>query len=380
MEETMANTHVEQVFPPGEILREELAAREWSQVDLAEILGRPAKLVNEIIAGKRAITPETAQGLADALGTSPELWMNLEAQYQLYRAKRVDPGVVRRAELFAVAPVKEMQRRGWIAETKDIETLEKSVCEFYEASSLANVQTLPHAAKKSTTYNEPATPAQNAWVQRVRLLGRSVTAARFTVESLKRTLDNLRALLRNRAEVRQVPKVLADGGIRLVIVEPLAGTRIDGVCVWLSPNEPVIGLSVRYDRIDSFWFALAHELGHIIAGDGKNHPIVDLDLVGDSAVKSTEKPPQEQAADAFASDFLIPAAELSGFIARVKPLYSKERIKGFAARLGIHPGIVVGQLAFSNQIGFWHSREMLEKVRDVIRSTALVDGWKQATA
>src|SRR3989337_1815298 len=108
MEEAMANTKVEQVFPPGEILREELEAREWSQVDLAEILGRPPKLVNEIIAGKRAITPETAQGLADALGTSPELWMNLEAQYQLYKARRTDPSVVRRAELFAVAPVKEM--------------------------------------------------------------------------------------------------------------------------------------------------------------------------------------------------------------------------------------------------------------------------------
>lgn len=376
----MANTHVAQVFPPGEILREELEAREWSQVDLAEILGRPTKLVNEIIAGKRAITPETAQGLADALGTSPELWMNLEAQYQLYKAKPVDPAVVRRAELFAVAPVKEMQRRGWIAETKEIETLEKSVCAFFEASSLADIQALPHAAKKSTLYNEPATSAQNAWVQRVRLLGRSVTAARFTVESLRQTLDKLRALLRNRAEVRQVPKVLAEGGIRLVIVEPLAGTRIDGVAVWLSPSEPVIGLSIRYDRIDSFWFALAHELGHIVAGDGKNYPIVDLDLVGDSAVKSTDKPPQEQAADAFASDFLIPTLEMSGFIARVKPLYSKERIKGFAARLGIHPGIVVGQLSFMGQIGFWHSREMLEKVRHIIRSTALVDGWNQATA
>jgi HTH-type transcriptional regulator/antitoxin HigA len=380
MEETMANTQVEQVFPPGEILREELEARGWSQLDLAEILGRPAKLVNELVGGRRAITPETAQGLADALGTSPELWMNLESQYQLYKARRVDPSVVRRAELFAIAPVKEMQRRGWIAETKDIEALEKSVCAFFDAPSLHNIQTLPCAAKKSTSYNESATPAQNAWVQRVRLLGHSVAAARFTPESFKRTLQRLRALLRSRAEVRHVPKVLAEGGIRLVVVEHLAGTRIDGVCVWLTPNEPVIGLSLRYDRIDSFWFALAHELGHILAGDGKNCPIVDLDLVGDAAMKSAEKPPQEQAADAFASDFLVPTAEMSGFIARVKPLYSKQTIKGFAARLGIHPGIVVGQLAFMGQIGFWHSREMLEKVRDIIRSTALVDGWNQATA
>src|SRR5262245_31736350 len=104
MEEDMT-TQLERVFPPGVILREELEAREWSQTDLADILGRPAKMVNQIIAGKRAITPETAQGLADALGTSAELWMNLEAQYQLHRARRVaDDAVTRRARLFEVAP------------------------------------------------------------------------------------------------------------------------------------------------------------------------------------------------------------------------------------------------------------------------------------
>ena len=91
----MANTHVEQVFPPGEILREELETRGWSQTDLAEILGRPAKLVNEIIAGKRTITPETAQGLADALGTSAALWLNLESQFQLSKAKKPDAAVAR---------------------------------------------------------------------------------------------------------------------------------------------------------------------------------------------------------------------------------------------------------------------------------------------
>jgi len=67
-----------EVFPPGDFIREELEAREWTQGDLAEILGRPLQAVNEIVAGKKAITPETAQGLGDAFGTGPELWMNLE--------------------------------------------------------------------------------------------------------------------------------------------------------------------------------------------------------------------------------------------------------------------------------------------------------------
>jgi HTH-type transcriptional regulator/antitoxin HigA len=177
-----------------------------------------------------------------------------------------------------------------------------------------------------------------------------------------------------------VPQILAEGGIRFVVVEPLSGSRIDGVCLWLSPSEPVIALSIRFDRIDSFWFALAHELAHVANRDGMTNPIVDLDLVGEGAHKAADKPSAERAADAFAANFLIPSDEITDFIARVKPLYSKERIKGFAARIQVHPGIVVGQLAHFGQIGFWHSREMLEKVRDVIGGTALVDGWNHSIA
>ena len=62
----------------------------------------------------------------------------------------------------------------------------------------------------------------------------------------------------------------------------------------------------------------------------------------------------------------------------MRPLYSKERIRGFAARLRVHPGIVVGQLAHRGQIGFGHSREMLEKVRHIVVEAALVDGWDQS--
>lgn len=373
----MANTHVEQVFPPGEILREELETRGWSQTDLAEILGRPAKLVNEIIAGKRAITPETAQGLADALGTSAALWLNLESQFQLSKAKKPDAAVARRARLFELAPVKEMQRRGWIDDTDDPNQLEGSLCRFFEVASLEQIRTLPHAAKKSTDYDEDVTPSQRAWVQYIRKLGESTEAAPFTDRSVRQAIQKLRGVVHSREEIRHVPRILADAGIRLVIVEPLAGTRIDGVCVWLDDSRPVIGLSLRFDRIDSFWFALMHECGHVHARDGLEHPIVDIDLVGDGAIRTSDKPESEQRADQFAAQSLIPADELNGFIARVAPLFSKERIKGFAARLKVHPGIVVGQLQHRQQIKYSHSREMLEKVRSIVTGSALTDGWAQ---
>ena len=72
-------------FAPGEYIREEIEARGWTQIDLAEILGRPAQAVSEIITGKRSITPEMARALGDAFGTSAQLWLNLESRYRLAR-------------------------------------------------------------------------------------------------------------------------------------------------------------------------------------------------------------------------------------------------------------------------------------------------------
>src|SRR5690606_9676154 len=99
-----------EVFPPGEFLKEEMDARGWTQQDLADILGRPHRLVNEIIAGKRAITPETATGLAEAFGTSAAYWLNLESAWQLHQSRKSNPptgGVARKADLYSRFPVRD---------------------------------------------------------------------------------------------------------------------------------------------------------------------------------------------------------------------------------------------------------------------------------
>lgn len=65
-----------EVFPPGEFIRDELEARGWTQGDLAEIMGRPAQAVSEIISGKKQIMPQTALELAKAFGDDDALyWM-----------------------------------------------------------------------------------------------------------------------------------------------------------------------------------------------------------------------------------------------------------------------------------------------------------------
>jgi len=77
-----------EAFPPGEFLKDELEARGWTQAEFAEMIGCPERLVEEIIAGRRGVTPEIARAFSDALGTSAQFWMNLEASYRAWRSAR----------------------------------------------------------------------------------------------------------------------------------------------------------------------------------------------------------------------------------------------------------------------------------------------------
>ena len=76
-----------EAFPPGEYLRDELEERGWSEKEFAEILGRPAQAISEIMNGRKQIVPDTALAIGEALGTSADLWLNLQIAYNLYEAR-----------------------------------------------------------------------------------------------------------------------------------------------------------------------------------------------------------------------------------------------------------------------------------------------------
>jgi len=369
-----------EAFAPGEYLREELDARGWSQLDLADILGRPPQAVNEIINGKRSITPDTARALGEAFGTSAQLWMNLESAYQLARLDASERGVQRKAKLYQFAPVSELQKRGWIEKTSNLDVLETQILNFYSIKRLDEPIKFLHAARKSTDYGS-LTIAQRAWLCRVKRMAKAVQVqATFTSGKTQALLARLSELKAEPEEARHVAKVLASFGVRFLVLEPLASSRIDGVCLWLSPREPVIALSLRYDRIDWFWHTLMHECKHMINGDGLEAPTVDTQLVGSDAQPQAEKNPTEVEADRFAASFLIDPTELASFIGRVHPLYSRTKIVGFAKRIGVHPGIVVGQLQHQGRIPYSHSRNMLVPVKEFVIASTLTDGWGRSVA
>ena len=359
------------VFPPGEFLKDELDARGWNQTDFAEILGRGDTVVSEILSAKRGITPETAQALADALGGSAQFWLNLESMYRLSLVKK-DDAVSKRARLYAKAPVREMIRRHWLEDSSSVDVLWREVLDFYDIASLEDDPTFAHASRKSTSYDDRPTPAQQAWLYRAWQLAPAANAAvPYSKKRIPKLIRELRILTEAPESVRLIPRMLSDYGIRFLLIEPLAGTRIDGAAFWLG-RSPVIVVSLRYDRIDHFWFTLMHELSHVLHNDGT---LLDQDIVSDKGRIVGDKPDYEDRANDFASNALIPREKMDDFIIRVRPLFSARRVQAFARTMEVHAGIVVGQLQHRHEISYANLRRLLVPVRQVIAGTAVTDGW-----
>jgi len=363
-----------EVFPPGEFLGDELEARGWTQVEFAALIGKPVRLVNEVIQGKRTVTPETAVLLAAAIGTSAQFWMNLQTAYQLYELRKAGPApdhIAREARLRELFPVREIVKRGWIKASEAPDVLEARLLRFYGLKSVNEERGFAHAARR--TGGGELSPAQEAWLYRVKQIAEGMAVRPFSEQLLRGALEQLGALRSAPEEARHVPRILSECGVRCAIVEPGPGSKIDGVCFWLEGKNPAIGMSLRIDRIDNFWFVLRHEIEHVLRGDGKFAAIVDSGLY-EVAEKGSDEHADEVAANKAAADFCIPEDRLDDFLARVGSNMAEERVVLFAQSLGVHPGLVVGQIQWRLQ-RFNFLRKYLVRIRDTVTPGAMTDGY-----
>ena len=354
------------------MIRSQLHKRGWTQSDLAKIIARPLPSINEIIVGKRGIMPEMAMALGTAFGNGAQFWMRLEADYRLALVPHDTSDIERRLRLHDLVPIREIQKRGWIKESQAPEIIESEVCRFLGIADITQEPSL-HVDTRKSSGTTSLTSSQRAWCFRAAHLARAVRVSEYSDQKLTECARRLRQLAAFPEEGRNVTKILAAHGIRFVIVEPLAGTRIDGAAFWLDDASPVIAISLRFDRIDSFWFTLGHELAHI-----RNHDaalLIDVDLVGEHQSVPLTKEDIERRADQESAEMLIPPEQLDSFILRIRPMYSKTKIIQFANRIKMHPGIIVGQLQHRGEIGFSANREMLIKIREQVTSAAITDGW-----
>ncbi len=362
---------------PGQLILSLLQERGWTKRTLAIVLGVSEATVTRITNDKQAVDARLSIVLEELFGVPAARFLSLQMELDLAQARLVtqpDPDRATRALLYGDLPVAEMIERGWLhAESvRETDKVERELIRFFGVNRLEDIEILPHATKK-TAANSALTPPQIAWLYRVKAIAAEMPVRPYSRDRLKASLPKLKALMIAPEEARQVSRVLLGCGVRFVIVETLSSAKIDGVCFWLDDAAPVISLSLRYDRIDNFWFVLRHEIEHVLQGHGKSAAILDTELEGERA-GVTAVAEEERIANKAAADFCVPKAQMDAFIARKAPLFSERDLRGFARLLNIHPGIVAGQLQHRTE-RYQIFRAHLAKIRSFVTSSAMVDGW-----
>lgn len=360
---------------PGQLITELLKERGWTNRVLAMVLGVNDPIVSKMVSDKRPVDASMALSLEDVFGVPAQRFVDLQGSYDLAKARiesRPDPKRAVRASIYGRLPIGEMIDRGWldVEDMRDPERVERALCRFFKVNRIEDASAFAFAAKKTDVGGE-ATAAQLAWLHRVRTIASEMLIGPYSPHKVEDAITKIASLRSHPEHMERVPRILADAGVRFVVVEGLAGGKIDGVCFWLNNRTPVIGMSLRFDRIDNFLFVLRHELEHVRRRDGLHKPVIDVDL-GRHPDQNLEE--QERIANEEAREFCVPRKDMDAFIARKAPYFSERDVIGFAKVLKVHPGLVAGQLQF--RTGKWtHFRSHLASVRNFVLPTAEVDGW-----
>lgn len=359
-----------ELISPGAFVRRTMEAKGWTQSDLAYALGTPVASINQVLSDKRAVSTNMAKALGVALGIDAKEIARIQADWDVSVAEAPDPSIEARSRILSRYPLREMIRRGWVDPDNGRGSLEEQVCRFFGVKSIDEIPHLRHSAKKTNYENLP--PEQLAWLFRVRAIASEMNSPTYDKQKLLEVIEEFGRLRSKPDGVRHVPRLLERAGVRFIVVEGMPKAAIDGVCFWLHHAAPVVGMSFRYDRIDNFWFVLRHECSHVLHGHGKNDAIVDCDLgEGDPSSSINE---EERIANSEAAEFCVPTERMTSFYLRKKPYFAEREVEAFAKIVGVHPGLVVGQL--QRRMGRYDFlRKHLIKVRDTLAGSMMMDGW-----
>ena len=369
-----ANMDTKEFRTPGQLIESLLKERSWNNRVLANVLEIDETGVSKIIANKKVVTPELAIALEEVFGIPADRFLALQRDLDLKRARLVampNPARAARAQMLAQLPIAEMIKRSWLAveDSRDITGVETAVQKFFGTQNLSELTAMPHAARRAAPEKTDISPVQLAWLYRVHQIASGLISPPYSKSATVAALPRLKDLLSAPEEARHVPRILNECGIRFVAVEGLRASKIDGVCMWLDERSPVIGMTMRFDRMDNFWFVLRHELEHVIQRHGVTMPKLDVDL-GESSTEDDE----ERVANEAAASFCVPQARIDSFIARKAPLFAERDFLGLAKILNVHPSLIAGQIQFKTG-RYDLFRSHIAKVRDHVLPSAIVDGW-----
>lgn len=353
-------------FGPGYFIREQMEIREWTQTDLAEILGITLKHVNQILQDKQPITLDIAKVLGKVFNTSAQYWINIDTGYRLWLQqsktdKEKDAEI--KAIIFGRMPVSDMIKKGWLPSYSSVNELMKNVMAFWDFKTLdfkCIEEQVPYLTKKSGAFNQFNASYALTWYQMARKVAAKFKVNPYNRQKLVKLFDIIHTYSVMKDGINQFIRELAEAGVIFFVLPHLQKTYLDGAAFFFEDN-PVIVYTARYKRIDNFWFTVAHEIAHILKHLNKKNPFI-LDNLKDG-----ERNDMEDEANNLAAEKLK-HAEILEYLNPYQNYLTTTKVEECAAEYGVHPSIIIGKLAHDDIISYRNQALYNENVLEFIDS------------
>ena len=335
--------------PPGWVLAERLEVEGISHAKFARRCGRSPKLISEIISGKAPLEPGTALQFEKVLGVDASIWLGIESEYRLHRAREAEADhAAASAEWIKAFPVRDLARRGCFKlPESDIDAVSKLLA-FFRVGSIDAWTTrygLSNVAYRHSPKFKSNEAALATWLRLGEIEAEGQKCADYNESRFRLAVRSIRSLTRESIieALQQAARLCNEAGVALALVQPLPKTALSGAAWWLSPRKAVIQLTARHKTDDHLWFSFFHEAAHILLHSKKG---IFVDEVNGSDAG------QEQEANEWASNILVPRSAWKRFVA-TSP-HSARAVRAFAEQQGIAPGIVVGMLQHNGLLPWTH--------------------------
>jgi plasmid maintenance system antidote protein VapI len=328
--------HPDWASAPGETIADLLSERRMSVHEFARHIEESSEHATDLLEGRATITIGVARKLERVLGATVQFWISRDFQYRetiarLHAADR---------EWLRELPVGDMIKFGWLKPTPRPSEEVAECLRFFNVASVALWRQTYAGLQQAFTFrtspsfeSHPGSVA--AWLRQGEIEGSAIKCKPWNPAKFKGILPEIRTITREKDPSRFLPalrRVCASVGVAVAIVRAPNGCRASGAARLLSPTKALLLLSFRHLTDDQFWFSFFHEAGHLVL-----HGDAGLFLDGAESLDTKA----EREANDFAADALIPPEYRNTLLAL--PLDSREIIR-FALKIGVAPGIVVGQL------------------------------------
>lgn len=319
---------------PIEAIKFRMEEQGLMQADLIPYFGRASR-VSEVLSGKRSLTIDMIRNVSEGLGISYEILIGTP----MPQAKKQNIS-------WSKFPIKEMMKRGWINTflDKNAPEVKEEVKSFIEialprADDVAFRRTIRGDAISST--RQYATYAWLACIIQKSRESRDINLP-FNKNAISAAfLKELAQLSKFEDGPLKAVDKLRQIGISIVFEPRIEKTRLDGAALLDTDGTPIIGLTLRYDQVDNFWFTLLHEVVHVWKHlDSSNIAIVDN-------LESPTEDRQEAEANRLAREALVPRVKWKRSKAYLNP--SHVNIINYAKELGVHSAVVAGRLRHDKQ-------------------------------